>query len=128
MAPGLLRHRGANEIEDEPSPSALVLLIRQFRSPLIYILVVAALITMLLEDYFDAGVIAAALAINAVIGFTQERWAENSVRALMGMVAPHARVPRDGIDRAIESRDVVPGDLILLESGARPPTCCYVRR
>jgi magnesium-transporting ATPase (P-type) len=117
------RHRlskfGPNQIEDESPTSALRILANQFRSPLIYILVVAAVVTFVLEEFVDTGVITAVLLLNAVIGFTQERRAERSVHALMQLVAPHARVIRDGREVEIDSRDVVPGDLILLESGVR---------
>ncbi|MGF1598476.1 MAG: cation-transporting P-type ATPase [Acidimicrobiales bacterium] len=61
------------------------------------------------------------LALNAVIGFTQERKAETAVRALMHLVQPRARVVRDGHDREIDSRELVPGDLVLVESGVRVP-------
>jgi calcium-translocating P-type ATPase len=116
-----LERYGPNALEEAPPPSVLALLLHQFRSPLIYILLVAAVVTLLLEEYIDAGVIAAVLVLNAVIGFTQERQAESSVRALMRLVSPHARVIRDGHEWDIASRDLVPGDLVLLESGARVP-------
>jgi magnesium-transporting ATPase (P-type) len=116
----LVQH-GANQLEEAPPPSNLALLLHQFRSPLIYILLVAAVITVLLHEYVDAAVIAAVLLLNAVIGFTQERRAEQSVRALMRLMAPHARVIRNGREWDVESRELVPGDLVLLESGTRVP-------
>jgi calcium-translocating P-type ATPase len=116
-----LQRYGPNQLEEAPPPSVLALLLHQFRSPLIYILLVATVVTLLLEEYIDAGVIAAVLLLNAVIGFTQERQAEFSVRALMRLVSPHARVIREGHEWDIESRDLVPGDLVLLESGVRVP-------
>ncbi|MEX2586731.1 MAG: HAD-IC family P-type ATPase [Actinomycetota bacterium] len=112
---------GANQIEDEASAGALVVLLRQFRSPLIYILLAAAGITALLEEYIDAGVIAFVLVLNAAIGFTQERKAEGAVRALMQLVVPKARVVRDGREFTVDSRQLVVGDAVLLESGARIP-------
>ncbi len=83
------------------------MLLHQFQSPLIYILVVAAVVTLALEEYIDAGVIAAVLLLNATIGYTQERRAESSVRALMRLMAPRARVVRDGREWDVESRDLV---------------------
>jgi calcium-translocating P-type ATPase len=116
-----LRRYGRNELPEEPPPAALVLLARQLRSPLIYILVIAAVVTTLLQEYLDAIVIAAVVVINASIGFAQERKADRAVRALAGMVVPRARVVRDGEEREIDSRDLVPGDVVLLEPGARIP-------
>jgi magnesium-transporting ATPase (P-type) len=112
---------GPNRIEDEPPPHALVIALRQFRSPLITILLVAACATILLGEYVDAAVIAAVLAINAVVGFTQERRAEGAVRALMQLVVPRARVIREGHEREIDSVELVVGDAVLLEPGSRVP-------
>jgi Ca2+-transporting ATPase len=83
----LARH-GPNVLEESPPTNPLRLLLRQFESPVIFILLVAAAVTVLLREFIDASVIAAVLALNAVIGFTQERRAESSVRALMKLVAP----------------------------------------
>jgi calcium-translocating P-type ATPase len=112
---------GPNALPEEPPPSSVVLFLHQFRSPLIFILLVAAAVTVGLGEYMDAGVIAAVLVVNAIIGFVQERGAEVSVRALGHLVAPRARVVRDGRTREVESRALVPGDLVLLESGAHVP-------
>jgi magnesium-transporting ATPase (P-type) len=117
----LLSVHGHNQLEDDPPPHVLVLVLRQFKSPLIYILLAATVITLVLREYLDAAVIAAVLVLNAVIGFTQERKAEGAVRALMGLVVPHARVVRDGQEWEIDSRELVPGDMVLLEPGSRVP-------
>ncbi|WP_163783144.1 cation-translocating P-type ATPase [Myxococcus vastator] len=116
----LARH-GPNQLAETPPTSPLALLVHQFKSPLIYILLAACAVTLVLGDLIDAGAIAAILAINAAIGFTQERRAEVSVRSLMRLVSPKARVIRDGHEWEVESRDLVPGDLVLLESGTRVP-------
>ena len=112
---------GPNRLEEEPPTPAWSVFIRQFRSPLIFILLVALVVTVALGEYLDASVIAAVLLLNAVIGSTQERKAEGAVRALMQLVVPKARVIRDGRDVEIDSRELVPGDVVLLESGARIP-------
>ncbi|HLV60257.1 MAG TPA: HAD-IC family P-type ATPase [Fredinandcohnia sp.] len=112
---------GPNELEAAPPESALRVFFRQFESPLIYILLVAMAITVVLGAFIDAGVIAAAILLGVVIGFFQERRAEESVRALMRLLSPKARVVRDGKILEIESRLLVPGDRVLLESGARVP-------
>jgi magnesium-transporting ATPase (P-type) len=116
-----LERHGPNQVEETPPPSALAILLHQFTSPLIYILLLATAVTVLLHEYLDAAVIAVVLLLNAAIGFTQERKAELAVRALMGLVAPRARVVRGGREVELESRDLVPGDLVLLESGVRVP-------
>jgi magnesium-transporting ATPase (P-type) len=120
-AEGRLAHHGPNQLEEQPPPSPIVVFVRQFRSPLIYILLVATVVTVLLREFLDAGVIGAVLLINAVIGFVQERKAETAVRSLMQLVVPHARVVRDGQDWEIDSRELVPGDVVLLEPGSRVP-------
>ncbi len=116
-----LQQFGANEVEETPPPSPLLTFAGQFRSPLIYILLGAAIVTATLGEWIDATVIAIVLLINAIIGFTQERRADASVRALRELVSPQARVIRDGHERQLPSRELVPGDLALLETGVRVP-------
>jgi Ca2+-transporting ATPase len=110
---------GPNRLEEEQETPAWVHLLNQFRSPLIIILLVAGAVTALLGEYIDTGVIAAVLVLNAAIGFTQERKAEQSVRALAELAAPDATVVRGGEERQIDAEELVPGDVVLLEMGAR---------
>ncbi len=112
---------GANAIDPAQPPGVLAILLHQFRSPLVYILLVATAVTLAIEEYVDAAVIFAVLALNAAIGFFQERKADRAVRALMGLVAPQAHVIRSGRHQELESSELVPGDLVLLESGQRVP-------
>lgn len=112
---------GPNRIHEEKPVSAFAVLLHQFTSPLIYILLVAALVTLLIGEYLDSAVIGVVLLLNATIGFFQERRAENAVRALLGLVAPRARVVRDGVTKDIDSELVVPGDLAVIESGVWIP-------
>lgn len=116
----LTRHGPNRLAEVEPTP-AWAALLEQFKSPLIVILVLAGVLTFALGELIDAAVIAAVLLLNAAIGFYQERVAERSVLALMQLVSPTARVVRDGHEWEIDSDDVVPGDVVVLESGARVP-------
>lgn len=116
-----LEEYGPNVIEEEQPQSVIRLFLDQFRSPLIYILLVAAIATIFVEEYIDTAVIVAVLLLNAAIGFVQERKAEQSVMALRKLVAPKAHVLRDGREIDIESRDLVPGDVVSLESGTRVP-------
>ena len=112
---------GPNRLEPEPPVSDLVLLARQFASPLILILVVATVVTLLLREYADAAVIVAVLVLNTVIGFTQERRADRSVHALMSLASPTATVLRAGRRARIDAEELVPGDMVVLEAGDRIP-------
>jgi magnesium-transporting ATPase (P-type) len=120
-AAGRLTVHGPNAIEDDQGSGWLRLLLHQFASPLIYLLLAAVGVTVLLGEWVDAAVIALVLLLNTVIGFGQEFRAERSVRALMQLAAPRARVVRDGQEHEIDARDLVPGDVVLLESGNRVP-------
>jgi Ca2+-transporting ATPase len=95
--------------------------LRQFLSPLIYVLVAAAAVSIAVGHYADAGVIATVLLLNAVIGYAQETRAERAMEALMGMAAPRAKIEREGRVTQVTAREVVPGDIILLETGDRVP-------
>jgi len=116
----LIQH-GPNKLAEEERISKLKILIHQFTSPLIYILLVAAIVTALLKEYIDTGVIMAVVILNAVIGYIQEFKAEESVRALKKMVVPRARVIRGSQEKEIDSEKLVPGDIVLLASGAKVP-------
>ncbi|NTU42164.1 MAG: HAD-IC family P-type ATPase [Nitrospirales bacterium] len=112
---------GPNRLAEEERISKLKILLHQFTSPLIYILLIAAVVTVLIEEFIDSGVIFAVVILNAIIGFIQEFKAEESVRALKRMVVPKAKVVRDGREREINSEDLVPGDIVLLASGTKVP-------
>jgi magnesium-transporting ATPase (P-type) len=94
---------------------------RQFASPLIYILLVAAGVSLAIGEWKDAGFIAAILVFNAAIGAYQEWQAEESSFALRQLLRIHAQVERDGEVREIPAEEVVPGDIVWLESGNRVP-------
>ncbi|MCR9071321.1 MAG: HAD-IC family P-type ATPase [Alphaproteobacteria bacterium] len=112
----LLRH-GPNRLP-EPTPTGIFgLFLRQFVSPFIYILMIAAAISFAISHVASGVFIVAVLLINALIGTIQERAAEKSASALRRMVRGTARVVRDGRPRTIDGEAVVPGDLLLLSSG-----------
>ncbi|MEX1254073.1 MAG: HAD-IC family P-type ATPase [Dehalococcoidia bacterium] len=121
-----LRTLGPNELGAKGGVTAAAILLRQFTSPLIYILVAAALVTVLLQEYIDAGIIAAVLVLNAVIGFSQEYRAERSMEALHKLATTQAHVIRDGRERQIDARELAPGDVVLLEAGAKVPADCRI--
>ena len=112
-----LQRYGLNKLVEEEKIGRLKILFHQFTSPLIYILLVAAVVTSLLKEYIDTGVIMAVVVLNAVIGYIQEYKAEKGVRALKKMLIPGARVLRNGKEKEINSEQLVPGDVVLLSSG-----------
>jgi Ca2+-transporting ATPase len=116
-----LLHYGLNKLAEEEKISKLKILLHQFTSPLIYVLMVASVVTVVLHEYIDTGVILAVIALNAIIGYVQEYRAEESVRALRKMVVPKARVLREGKEKEINSEELVPGDIVLLSSGTKVP-------
>lgn len=116
-----LKRFGPNRLPHQPPPTWWEILLRQFQSPLIYILVAAAIVAIFAGDYKDAGFIGLVLAINAVIGGYQEWRAEQSSRALQQLLHIRASVLRDGDIREVDAEDLVPGDVVWLESGNRVP-------
>ncbi len=116
-----LKTHGPNKLPEAEAISKLKIILHQFTSPLIYILIVAAIVTTFLGEYIDTGVIVAVLILNAIIGYFQEYKAETSVRALQSMVVPKAKVLREGKEQEIPSEGLVPGDIVLLASGMRVP-------
>lgn len=116
-----LEEHGRNELEvAKPDPWWLTLL-RQFASPMIIFLLTAAVVTTLMQEWIDTGAILLALILNAVIGFWQERKAASDVQALRSLSSPTARVRREGTTQTVDAASVVPGDVVLLESGDRVP-------
>ena len=116
-----LKQYGPNKLIEEEKISKLKILFHQFTSPLIYILLVAAVVTALLKEYIDTSVIMAVVILNAVIGYMQEYKAEQGVRALKKMLIPRAKVLRNGREKEINSEELVPGDIVLLASGIKVP-------
>lgn len=116
-----LERYGPKRVGAGRTPGHLDLLLSRFTSPLISILLVAFVITIAIDEHTDAGVIAAVLVINAIVGFLQERKADRSVHALMQLAAPTPTVRRGGRERDVEATQLVPGDVVLLTSGSRVP-------
>ncbi|MCS7152745.1 MAG: HAD-IC family P-type ATPase [Bacteroidia bacterium] len=116
-----LYHFGPNQIQKPQEISLWRILWHQFASPFIYLLIAAAGVALVLGDYVDAAVIAAVLVINATIGFIQEYNAEKAVESLRSLTAPQATVLRGGREYKVPAASLVPGDVVLLESGVRVP-------
>ncbi len=116
-----LQKLGANELTEKPRPGFLALLWDQFNNYLVIILIVAAILAALLGEYVDSVAIMCIVVLNAVIGVIQESKAEQALAALKKMAAPTAQVIRDGYQIAVPSRELVPGDIVLLEAGNYVP-------
>ncbi len=116
-----LRKFGHNELTEKPRPGFLALLLDQFNNYLVIILIVAALIALALGEYVDSIAIMCIVVLNAVIGVIQESKAEQALAALKKMAAPSAQVMRGGHQLTVPGRELVPGDIVMLEAGNYVP-------
>ena len=112
---------GRNTIVHGKKISKFEIFVRQFKSPLVYILLAAILVSILIKHLIDAGVIFAIVILNSLLGYYQEYKAERSLELLKKVGAPHARVVRDGRTKIINADEVVPGDVLVLETGDKIP-------
>jgi Ca2+-transporting ATPase len=112
---------GKNVLRAEHHTAWYVLLGRQFSGILIYILVVAAIVSALLGENIDAIAIGVILLINGVLGFIQEQKAQSSIESLQQLARSSARVIRDNKEQDISAEELVPGDIIILETGDKVP-------
>jgi P-type Ca2+ transporter type 2C len=110
------RH-GANELVERAGRSRLAIVREQLLNVMTFILLAAAVLSVALGDWVEAVVILAIVVLNAILGYTQEHRAEQSMAALKRMSVPTVRVRREGQVQEISSRDLVPGDVVLLETG-----------
>ncbi|MBL8836024.1 MAG: magnesium-translocating P-type ATPase, partial [Alphaproteobacteria bacterium] len=116
-AAAALRRVGPNAIRDATRLSALRLLLRQFESPLMFILVFAAAISLALRQWVDSAIILAIVLGSSLLGFLQEYRASAAVEQLKRRLTLKCRVVRDGAERVVPASTVVPGDLVLLSAG-----------
>lgn len=116
-----LANYGPNSLPEAEHDTVLVIFARQFLSPLIYVLLVAAVVSAFMGDFEDAIFIGAVLLINGIVGTVQEYSAEKAAVALRQFDLLTATVFRDGVRRDIDAREIVPGDFVVLESGRRVP-------
>ena len=121
-----LSQYGANSLKQTHQSSALVLLLNQFKSPIILILVFAAVLSIFLQDALDAIIILTIVLISGLLGFWQERGASNAVEKLLALVQVKATVLRDSQSEEIPNEEVVPGDIVLLSAGKNIPGDCFV--
>lgn len=112
---------GWNELPEIRKKHWFLILLKQFKSLLVLILFVAAMISIATGHAVDMWVILAVIVVNAIIGFVQELKAEKAVASLKSMLVPQAKVIRNGISQNITARELVPGDIIILEEGDSIP-------
>ena len=115
-------NRGNNILEEEAPKSVVTSFLEQLNDPLIFILFVAAAISMLLREYGDMVIILAVVVLNAAIGVVQEGKAKRALDALKEMTSPHALIREaDGHIKEIAAADLIPGDIVCLEAGRQVP-------
>lgn len=112
---------GPNALSARTGRSSLVRFLLQFHQPLVYILIVAGVITAGLQEWVDSGVIFAVVILNSIVGFVQESRALQALEALARTMTAACTVVRDGEARQVPSTEIVPGDIILLQSGDKVP-------
>ncbi len=113
----LLQEKGPNVLQEGKRKSTLQVFLSQFADLLVIILVVAAIISMVSGNVESTIVIFAVILMNAILGTVQHKKAEKSLDSLKSLSAPNAKVIRDGVKTEVSSREVVPGDIVLLEAG-----------
>jgi len=116
-----LERYGPNELRKEEGISPLALFLSQFKNVLVIILLVAIALSALVGEVVDAAIIAVIVVFVAVLGFVQEYRAERAIEALKKMLSPTITVLRDGREEEVPSKDLVPGDVMLLEAGDKIP-------
>lgn len=114
-----LQKFGYNELEERERVTPWEIFFNQFRDVFVIMLLVATAISVAIGEMVDAATIAAIVVLNAVVGFVQEYRSEKAIEAMKKLTAPKARVLRDGKETVIPAKEVVPGDILLLEAGDR---------
>jgi len=121
-----LEQYGPNELVERGKKSPWIIFLNQFKEVMVIVLIIAALVSAFLGEFTEVIVILAIVVLNAILGFTQEYRAEQAMEALKKMAVPFVRVRRDNHVQEISSHQLVPGDVILLESGNLVPADCRI--
>lgn len=116
-----LERDGPNRIPSRPPPTLAALLLRQLRNPVVYVLIVAGVLSIAIGHLTDAAMIGVVVVLNTLIGGYQEYGAERSARALQSLLRSRAHVVRDAELTELDAEEIVSGDLVWLESGNRVP-------
>jgi len=117
-----LRQFGYNELRERKGITPLQIFLSQFKDVFVIMLLIATAISFLIGELIDGSTIAAIVVLNSVVGFVQEYRSEKAMEAMKKLTAPKARVLRDGGEEIIPAREVVPGEIVLLEAGDRIPS------
>jgi P-type Mg2+ transporter len=121
-----LAQHGPNALDGTRKEGALGLYGRQFRSPLVLILIGASLVSLVAGEWVDAGVVLAVVFGSTILGFLQESIASHAIEQLRSQVTIKATVVRDGVERTLPSTEVVPGDVVRLAAGSLIPADAMV--
>jgi magnesium-transporting ATPase (P-type) len=116
-----LTRYGPNRLPEGKKRGPLLRFFSQFHNVLIYVLLAASIVTAMLGHWVDTGVILGVVFLNAIIGFIQEGKAEDALKAIRQMLSPNAMVVRDGHQVTVQAESLVPGDIVLLQSGDKVP-------
>ena len=115
---------GLNELVESSGRGPWKILWEQLSGAMVLLLIVAAVVSLFLHEYTDAIVIMAIVVLNAVLGFAQDYRAEKALAALKKLAVPLVRVRRNGVVQEMSARDLVPGDIVLMEVGNYIPADC----
>ena len=116
-----LKEFGYNELKEKKRVTPLQIFLAQFKDIFVIMLLIATAISFLIGETVDALTIAVIVILNSIVGFVQEYRSEKAMEAMKKLTAPKARIMRDGTEAMIDAREIVPGDIILLEAGDRVP-------
>lgn len=116
-----LEQNGKNELKEGKKKSVAEAFFEQLNDPLIYVLLVAVIISLLLHEVSDAMIILVVVTVNAVVGVIQEGKAQKALEALKGLTIPKAIVKREGRKREVLSSELVVGDIVYLDAGRQIP-------
>lgn len=119
--PALQEHYGRNILPQPPSPSIAKMILSQFTDFMILLLLAVAILLAAIKEYISMAVLLIVVVLNAIIGFTQEYKAGKALDALSKLSVPVAQVLRDGKTSMINSEELVPGDIVILEEGESVP-------